>query len=208
MGKRQDVESALARAEADLAQAVTDRAKAHANVAEADAKLEKARAKRPRQTKRGLMGKRQDVEGALARAKADLAQAVTDRAEAHAKVAESDAKLERARAVCRHLHDSLVELIRAEPPPKPVTPTEGTGTSIQGVVTEAPSAKRPGQTIRRFLQGFLAGKLGTANAASRRMIARQAFMLLALVLAYLQYYFFDVNLQVSRMPSITVMVFG
>jgi hypothetical protein len=153
---------------------------------------------------KGTMGQRQELEAALAKAEADLAQTVAARAEAHANVAEADAKLERARAGCRYLHDVLVELIRAEPPPKPA---ERTGTSIQGVITEAPSA-RPRQTIRRFLRGFLAGKLGSANAASRRLLARQSFMLLALVLAYLQFYFFDVNLQVVRLPSITVMVFG
>jgi outer membrane protein TolC len=244
MGKRQDLESALAGAEADLAQVITNRARAHAEVADRDAKVEKARAvcrqlhdalvelihaepppkpvtptstsirgvvteapsaKRPRQAKKGLTGKRQDLESALAMAEADLTQAVTDRAKAHASLVDADAKIERARAVCRHLHDALVELIRAEPPPKPAEPAE---TSTQGVVAEAAPSTRPRQTIRRFLQGFLAGKLGSANAASRRMLARQSFMLLALVLAYLQYYFFDVNLQVVRLPSITVMVFG
>jgi hypothetical protein len=151
------------------------------------------------------MGQRQELEAALARAEADLTQAVSERVEAHANVAEADAHLERARDGCRHLHDALVELIRAEPPPKPAEPAE---TSTQGVVAEAAPSTRPRQTIRRFLQGFLAGKLGSANAASRRMLARQSFMLLALVLAYLQYYFFDVNLQVVRLPSMTVMVFG
>lgn len=151
------------------------------------------------------MGRRQELEAALAKAEADLARAVADRAKAHANVAEADASLERTRAACRHLHDALVELIRAEPPPKPAEPAE---TSTQGVAAEGAPSARPRQTIRRFLHGFLAGKLGSANAASRRMIARQSFMLLALVLAYLQYYFFDVNLQVVRLPSITVMVFG
>jgi hypothetical protein len=150
------------------------------------------------------MGQRQELEAALAKAEADLAQAVSDRVEAHANVAEADAHLERARATCRHVHGTLVELIRAEPPPKPAKPAAST----QGVVAEAAPSTKPRQTIRRFLHDFLAGKLGSANAASRRMIARQSFMLLALVLAYLQYYFFDINLQVVRLPSMTVMVFG
>jgi len=154
------------------------------------------------------MGQRQELEAALAKAEADLARAVSKRVEAHANVAEADASLERARATCRHVHDTLVELIRAEPPPKPAKAAKPAETSIQGVVAEAVPSTRPRQTIRRFLQGFLAGKLDAANAASRRMMARQSFMLLALVLAYLQYYFFDVNLQVVRLPSITVMVFG
>lgn len=151
------------------------------------------------------MGQRQELEAALAKAETDLARAVADRAEAHANVAEADAHLERARGACRHLHDVLVELIRAEPPPKPAEQAE---TSTQAAVAEAAPSARPRQKIRRFLHDFLAGRIGVANAASRRMIARQAFMLLALVLAYLQYYFFDVNLQVTRLPSITVMVFG
>ena len=154
------------------------------------------------------MGKRQHLESALASAEAELAQAVAERAEARANVAEADAHLARARAGCRHLHDALVELIRAEPPPKPAKLVEPAEALTQGVVAEAAPSTGPRQAIRQFLHGFLAGKLGSTNAASRRMLARQSFMLLALALSYLQYYFFDVNLQVVRLPSLTVMVFG
>ena len=154
------------------------------------------------------MGRREDLESALARAEAELALAVAARAEAHANVAEADAKLERARAVCRHLHDSLVELIRAEPPraveakkPAEALP-ESTGDDA------VPVGKRLRGTLQEFLAGLRVAGSRAVNAAGGRALARQSFMLLALVLAYLQYYFFDVNLQVSRMPSITVMVFG
>jgi len=41
-----------------------------------------------------------------------------------------------------------------------------------------------------------------------RLIVRQSVMLLALVLAYLQYYFFDVQLQIALLPSIQVFLVG
>jgi hypothetical protein len=36
---------------------------------------------------------------------------------------------------------------------------------------------------------------------TRRLVARQAMMFFALVLAYLQYYFLDVHLQIARLPN-------
>jgi multidrug resistance efflux pump len=154
------------------------------------------------------MGKRQELEGALAKAESDLARAVTDCAEAHANVAEAGANLERARAACRLARAALTEFIRAEPLARTVKPAGASTEAPPQHAVEAPSGKRPRKSVRRFLARLLAGKPGAANAAARRMLARQSFMLLALVVSYLQYYFFDVNLQVARLPSITVTVFG
>lgn len=147
------------------------------------------------------MGKRQELEAALARAEADLARAVAD-------CAEASANPERARSACRQARAALTEYIRAEPLATPVKPAGASTEVPTRHAAEAASGKPPRKTIRRFLAGFLAGESGAASAASRRMLARQSLMLLALVLSYLQYYFFDVNLQVVRLPSITVTVFG
>lgn len=151
------------------------------------------------------MGKRQELEAALGKAEADLVRAV---AEADAIVAEASANPERARAACRQARAALTELIRAESLARPVKPAGALTKAPTQHAAVAPSGKRPRKTIRRFLGGFLAEKPVAANAASRGMLARQSFTLLALVLSYLQYYFFDVNLQVTRLPSITVMGVG
>ncbi len=42
------------------------------------------------------------------------------------------------------------------------------------------------------------------GAPARRLMVRRSVMLFALVLAYLQYYFLDVHLQIARLPSVTV----
>ncbi|HMH18992.1 MAG TPA: hypothetical protein VK572_12690 [Burkholderiales bacterium] len=148
------------------------------------------------------MSTREELEAALAEAEAELARAVAGRAAAAVDVAE--AKLERARAHCRHARTALAEMNRAEPAARSVGRTEKSNRSA-----EQPSKEYTGP--RRSVLGFLSAfsaRLPAKNAPSRQLIARQGLMLLALVLAYLQYYFLDVNLKVSLLPSITVLVFG
>ncbi len=154
------------------------------------------------------MGKREDLESALGRAEAELAMAVAERAEAHANIVEADAKLERVRAVCRHLHDALVDLIRAEPAPAEAAAEKAPEAPPADAVAQPVPARQLLGKIRSLLARLRGAGAQALRGAGGAVLARQAFMLLALVLAYLQYYFFDVNLQVSRMPTITVMVFG
>ena len=142
------------------------------------------------------MGTREQLEVELAGAEAELARAVADRGAAAAEVAE--AKLERARAHCRQVRTALVELNRAEPVARPVERTTGKPNRDAKKPAKEPTA-RPRKTIRGRISALL---------AQQPALARQALMLLALVLAYLQYYFLDVNLKVSLLPSITVLVFG
>jgi hypothetical protein len=148
-------------------------------------------------SQRGAMGTQKELEAALAEAEAELARAVADRDAAAADVAEASDKVEKARAHCRQARTALTEQNRAEPAAAPV---ERTATSSREV--KKPS-KEPVARPRKTLRGHISSLLARQPA-----LARQSFMLLALVLAYLQYYFIDVNLKVSMLPSITVLVFG
>jgi len=146
------------------------------------------------------MGTREELEAALAEAEAELAQAASDRTRGDA-----GNRLEKARAHCRRERAALTELDRAEPVAGPAERTEESNPDL-GKPSKEPAGRR--KTARGFFSAFSARQSDGRNASSRHVLARQAFMLLALVLAYLQYYFFDVNLQVARLPSITVTVFG
>jgi hypothetical protein len=138
------------------------------------------------------MGTREELEAALAKAEAELAQAASDRTKADAGV-----RLERARTHCRQERAALTELNRAEPVARPVERTEKSNRDA-GKRSKGPAVK-PRKAVRGLISGL---------SARHFVLARQALMLLALVLAYLQYYFFDVSLQVSRLPSITVLLVG
>ena len=146
------------------------------------------------------MGTREELEAALAKAEAELAQAAGDRTNADANVC-----LEKARAHCRRERAALSELKRAEPAAGSVERAEKSNRDL-GKPSREPAGQR--KTARGSISACSARQPDGGNAPSRRVLARQAFTLLALVLAYLQYYFFDVNLQVARMPSITVTVLG
>lgn len=143
------------------------------------------------------MGTQKELEAALAEAEAELARAVTGRDAAAADVADASADVEKARAHCRQARIALTEQNRAEPVAAPVVHT---GTSNRDV--KKPS-KEPVARPRKTIRGYISSLLTRQPA-----LARQSFMLLALVLAYLQYYFIDVNLKVLLLPSITVLVFG
>ena len=175
------------------------------------------------------MSRRKELEAALAKAEAELAQAVIDRAKGDSDGLVTDADLDKARAHCRHARAALAELNRSEPA---LAPGEETGKSVTGSAAESKSGAaarphsaqsrgyivrerdrarkqfRPAQAIHQLISRFPGLKPGVGYASSWRVFARQSFMLLALVVAYLQYYFFDVNLQIVRLPSITMLIFG
>ncbi|MGB5080882.1 MAG: hypothetical protein WBO23_09080 [Burkholderiales bacterium] len=151
---------------------------------------------------------RQQVEAALAeaaanlaRAEADLARAVADHARAESNPVEGDAPLDRARTACRGARASLVQLNREVPLP---APNERTGKPIRrAAVPPAAPTRRP-ITIEKRTRAFPGLHALERAVPGWRRIGRQSLMLLALVLAYLQFYFFDVQLEVTRLPSIAL----
>ena len=56
--------------------------------------------------------------------------------------------------------------------------------------------------IHRFNRGFPAQDLSPRHALTRSALLRQTIGLLSLTLAYLQYYYFDIQLQIASLPSI------
>jgi len=147
---------------------------------------------------------RQELEVALAEAEAQLAEAVETRARLDADATGAEARIEKARVLCRLVRAALTGLDRAEPEPAVSAGETGeqTGLSVRGV--QKPPGRPRGKTIHRLIAGVLSWEAVGRGRTNWRLIARQAFMLLALVLAYLQYYFFDVQLQVLRLPSLAV----
>jgi len=156
------------------------------------------------------MNKREEFEAAFAAAAADLARAESDLAQAvaeHAKAApdpvEGDAHLEHARAACRQARAKLVQLIREAPPPaskeRPEKPKP-----IRQAEKHPGKPSRQRITLDKLLRAFPGLHAFERAVPNWRLIVRQSLMLLALVLAYLQYYFFDVQLEVSRLRSVTL----
>ena len=150
------------------------------------------------------MDHREELELALAEAEVQLAEAVEARARLDTDAAEVNANIERARAQCRHARAALAELGRTELEHREsaFVPEVPSGLLVGGGRKPAKRARR--RAVHRLIGGFLARELVAKGAPDWRLLARQAFMLLALVLAYLQYYFFDVHLQVARLPALIV----
>jgi len=158
------------------------------------------------------MGNREELDTALVEALADLAQAEAELAKVvlgHAKIEPSpvdgDADLEHARTACRQARARLLQLERDVPPPASDAPAE------KRVRHEEKLPNKPSR--RPIMIAKLRRAFPSLHALDRalpgwRVMVRQSLMLLALVLAYLQYYFFDVQLEVSRLPSISVPLFG
>lgn len=154
---------------------------------------------------------REMLEAALAEAEAALVNTVTDASTIDANREEASAKVEKARARCRQLRAALADPGRSELvtrsrermealPEESDAPKEVAASPQQRPRSERPAgngsrgsrfASRLGQRMRQ-LNGTLAG--------SRH--ARESIGLSALVLAYLQYYYFDVQLQIVTLPSV------
>lgn len=150
------------------------------------------------------MSHRQELEVALDEAEAQLAKAVEARARLDTDATEADARIDKARVLCRLVRGALAGLDRAEQESAVSAgePGEQAGPSVRGA--PKPPGKPRRKAIRQLFAGVLSWEFIGRGRTDWRLIARQAFMLLALVLAYLQYYFFDVQLQVVRLPSLAV----
>ena len=158
---------------------------------------------------------REYLEAALAEAQAALVNTVTDASKVDADWAEASAKVEKARARCRQLRAALInpehsefitrsrerlatlskqseELPKQEVAPTPPSIQSG-DCALRGGNKRSQGESRRRQSIHRLLKGL---------ATSPRV--RETISLLALVLAYLQYYYFDVQLRIISLPSIFI----
>lgn len=73
---------------------------------------------------------------------------------------------------------------------------------------EAPAARQPGprKEYRRFICHFSAQEAGTRDVQTWQSLAWQTVQLSSLALAYLQYYFIDVNLQIATLRSVGILL--
>lgn len=148
---------------------------------------------------------RERLESALKAAEAALFTTVTDAARIDADRDEASARVEKARARCRQLRAALSDpsLSRAitrsrdrvEPPvarPEKPAPVPPVATSLPSPAP-APAASRPAPQRPGLLR-----RIGRLVAGSP--LLRQTIGLAALVIAYLQYYCCDVQLQIASLP--------
>jgi len=159
---------------------------------------------------------REYLEAALAEAEAALVNTVTDAAKIDANRAEASAKVDKIRARCRQLRAALVEPGRSEfitrsheridtltSQSDELSKQEATASApsrqlsehaVQGENKKSQDEFRRRKPIHRF-----------KNALATSPLVREIIGLLALVLAYLQYYFLDVQLQIMSLPSVTTL---
>jgi hypothetical protein len=103
----------------------------------------------------------------------------------------ADAKLEKTRACCRQIRAALVKLNHAE---CLISSDERDDAKIKqsGEVSGQPAAAIPASVQARSPKA----------ARTQPQLMRQAISLLGLTLAYLQYFYIDVQLQIVSLPSV------
>jgi hypothetical protein len=154
--------------------------------------------------------RREELKAALTKAEEALAAAVVSSTQSVLHPAETNASLDKARAYCRQAHAALVKLNRSE---STAVADEGVDTLIrhlEEVSDEAAKASIPpsmpaaGGEYEGLRYEFGPKKPARRIDASivKSPLARHTVNLLALTLAYLQYYYFDVQLQIMSLPSI------
>jgi multidrug resistance efflux pump len=225
---REELEADLGKAEADLAKAIADLVKANAD-------LSAAKVDRP--TLVSLVKATADVaktEADLSTAKADLPTLVR-LVKAGADVANAKANLSKARAHCLTVRIELDKLNYAEGKPisyvrkangdrrRKVGATHARGHTNRRMaeadrrLARLASANLSGAKAiaesngwtNQLIEGAANGpKLGTTARSSVQLLAWQTIQLFVLILAYLQYYFIDVNLQIALLPSVAVLLRG
>jgi multidrug resistance efflux pump len=138
-----------------------------------------------------IVTKREELEAALAEAEAALAAAAVDTARIGIDRVGADANLEKARACCRQIRAALVKLSRAE--------------YLSGSDERNDAkAKQPVLDPGKAAVAVPAAVQTTSPKAARTQppLVRQTVSLLGLTLAYLQYFYFDVQLQIVSLPSV------
>lgn len=157
---------------------------------------------------------REYLEAALAKAEAALVNTVTDAAKIDANRDEASTKVDKARARCRELRAALVERGHSKV-------TTRSRERIVTVIKQSDELSKREATAsppsRQLSEPAVRGENKRSQDRSRRRRpfhrfhnalatlphVREIIGLLALVLAYLQYYFLDVQVQIMRLPSIT-----
>jgi uncharacterized membrane protein len=195
--KREELEAALAKAEAILAKAETDLDKAESTLEKAaldpanhtDA-MEKARGicRRARTDRHHAQHRCDQLRSALAELK--QASAAADSAEGPAKSAEVNT------GAFEHHASPQVPDRGANPGPaqQPERPAGKAEQSSEQASQGKATAGAPAPPRRKYL--------APADAVEWHLMARRAVMLLGLILAYLQYYFIDVQLRILHLPSV------
>lgn len=167
------------------------------------------------------MTKREELEAALAKAEAALVDAVINTAKLDGDRAEANANIDKARAYCRRARAALIELKHSDS-------MAGSGEGVDILISQLGEVSKRGATasppsrqlsehavrgknkrsqdesrqpIHRFNIVFSAQEPSPGDALARPSLARQAIGFVALILAYLQYYYFDVQLQILSLPS-------
>ena len=170
------------------------------------------------------MTKRRELEAALVKAEAALANAVINTAAVDEDRTEADANTEKLRAHCRRVQAALVKAKRREP-------VGGSGEALDIHIRQLREAskrmpyaippsrrlvKHPVRAknnrshnesgrrehVRRFNTGFLALRPAPQGALAWYLLKRQATGFLILILAYLEYFYIDVQLQIASLRSI------
>jgi hypothetical protein len=159
---------------------------------------------------------RERLEATLVKAKAALVNTVTNAARIDSDRAEANAKVDLARGYCRQLRAALAELNRSG---SEARSRESIGTHIgqfeavskPAAATGLPPVKSGEHAVRAENKGLADQSGGRqpiprfSRAHARSTLLRQSIGLLALTLAYLQYYYFDVQLQIVNLPSVLVL---
>ncbi len=151
------------------------------------------------------MARREELESALAKAEAALADAVSNSSGLDTDRDEANASLEQTRAFCRRARAALAELKRSE---RASRSSESIDTMIRQLL-EIPRRKTAATPpLRQSNEHGGRGeknkrsKPGPRGARASPSLLRRSIGLLALVLAYLQFFYLDVQLDILRLPTI------
>ena len=169
---------------------------------------------------------REDLEAALAQAEAAqqileaqlvmaeqmLVTTVNDIGSIDANREMASAKLEMARIRCRHLRAALRDPIRTQTIARSRERVEGLVNGSDARPNKVAACPAPqGETVERIMRtdGLKSSWQPKAVQQFRKILGsapplREVIGLSALVLSYLQYYFMDVELQITLLPSITL----
>jgi hypothetical protein len=159
---------------------------------------------------------------ALAKAEARLALAASEAAASRESQADANAMLDKARAHCLQARAALREFSSRNPSVKShqagaILTRQLAQDCRPGTVAEPRSNEKSvpektkitpdvsGQGKWRFKLGIPAQQAGQNNSAARPQLLRQTIAFLALVLAYLQYFHFDVQLRILSLPSVVLL---
>jgi hypothetical protein len=158
--------------------------------------------------------RREELRTSLAKAEAALTEAVVNSAVVDRHPVETNLSLDKARAYCRQARDAVAALDRSE---SLAISGEGIDTLIRHLGEVSDQGTATTTATPRADAGAIAGEGGTSRDEFRRhnplrridsaivksTVIRHATSLLALTLAYLQYYYFDIQLEIMSLPSVT-----